>query len=122
MKSDQIGECILELRDVATCLKDTANALEELAELVMPNLPNGPRELYDVAEAEIFKRIRTCMHRIQEVANDIEKASEQSEQDTSTECIVLTVQQGFKLAKALGITADELADAIDRANGEVAQS
>lgn len=79
MKSDQIGECILELRDVATCLKDTANALEELAELVMPNLPNGPRELYDVAETGLFDRVRTCMYRVQEVANDIEKTSEEAQ-------------------------------------------
>ena len=67
-----------EIAEVATNLKDVANALEELAEVVAPNLPIGPRELFDVAETEIFKRLRTCMHRMQEVANDIEKANEEA--------------------------------------------
>ncbi len=54
------------------------------------------------------------MLRLFEAARDCEQA----EQDASTERIVLTLQQGFKLSKALSIDADELADAIAKANGD----
>lgn len=58
------------------------------------------------------------MLRLFEAARDCEQAERDAETstDASTEHIVLTLQQGFKLSKALGVTADQLADAITTAN------
>lgn len=73
-KTTTNAEACEELRDVCVCLNEAANALEELAELVMPNLPTGPRELFEVAETGLYERMRTCVTRVKRATESIEKA------------------------------------------------
>lgn len=72
-KTTTNAEACEELRDVCVLLNDAANALEELAELVMPNLPTGPRELFEVAETGLYDRMRTCMNRVSRASASIEE-------------------------------------------------
>jgi hypothetical protein len=67
-----------ELREMADHLQRTANALEELAELVIPNLPTGPRELFEIAETGIYDAMSAEKARAKWVAASIEKASREA--------------------------------------------
>ncbi len=67
-----------ELQEMADHLQRAANALEELAELVMPNLPTGPRELFEIAETGIYNTMSTEKARAKWVAASIEKASKEA--------------------------------------------
>ena len=67
------------LASTATNLKDAANALEELAELVMPNLPTGPRELFEIAETGLYERIRAESYATEHIANDLAGSANREE-------------------------------------------
>lgn len=101
-----------ELVEMALNLKDAANALEELSEVVMPNLPIGPRELFDVAETGLYNRIRREATRAENVAK---ATSGKPETD-------ITLEATFNLSRALGITSDELSSAIEEANVQIVKS
>lgn len=89
-------------------LIDEANATAYLLGIMSES---AERLNSDAGQAEALNGM---MLRLFEAARDCEQA----EQDASTEHIVLTMQQGFKLSKALGVTAEQLTDAICAVNGE----
>lgn len=109
---DAHPKCADELVETAINLKAAANALDELAELVMPNLPTGPRELFDVAETGIFDRIRHEASRAESVAKAISGKPE----------IDMTLEAGLNLSSALDITPEKLRGAIEEANVRIVKS
>ena len=94
-------------------LIDEANATAYILSIMAESAENLS------TDAGMAEALNGMMLRLFEAARDCEQAERDAETstDASTERIVLTMQQGFKLSKALGVTADQLADAIATVNG-----